>query len=258
MHIRSLCYLLLMLCVTSCDDKSSNPEQPTPIAPATPSVAPSPSASPHNYDLREGSNYAYIAAISEDQRKAGKAAGDVLMFRYLGKANGLHTVALLNDAGTVVDTSVCAEPCVIIKHQNGSRTAYNPNAVLGAVFEDAINGHLEVTSGNPSHSIETVADVSASQVPSAFRGEWDGGPSPCQTDPSDTRLRIGARKLEFYESDAEVKSVRSTSSRAVTIRTVSTGEGETWDSEMELVLSRSGNELTIRSEGFESTRNRCR
>lgn len=58
----------------------------------------------------------------------------------------MHVVASLKDQGQIVYRSRCAEPCVIIKNDGGSRTAYNPASIIGSVFEDAINGQLDVDS----------------------------------------------------------------------------------------------------------------
>lgn len=102
---------------------------------------------PHNYDFKEGELYGYIAAITEEERKRGKAAGDVLMFAYLGFEDGKHRIEYVNDNGNVVSINECGVPCVAIKRRNPysdsvSRLAYDSGSLLGAAFEDAINGRL--------------------------------------------------------------------------------------------------------------------
>jgi len=235
-------------------------DQEMPVAEPTPFAIPEPSKPPHRYDLKDGSDYAYIAGVSEEERKAGKAAGDVLMFRYLGKQDGLHTLAMLSDSGKIIGKSACAEPCVIIKNNDGSRTAYTPESVIGSAFQDALNGYLEEAAGGGKATANEDPRPAADQVasiPAAFRGEWNGDLSACGTGLSDTRLRVSEKKLQFYESDAEVKSAKIISSRAIEISALFTGEGETWNSELKLALSRSGNDLTIQMGGDDFTRIKC-
>ena len=100
-------------------------------------------------------------------------------------------------------------------------------------------------------------------VPAQFRGEWNGELRTCGKNSSDTRLIIFSRKIAFYESDGEVKSIRLLNSRAITVKATYSGEGQVWDRVDQMVLSRSGNELTITSadatsrESSSFTRFRC-
>lgn len=249
-----LCPLLLVSCG---DQADSNPPPSASANQELVAALPDPPKPPAKYDLKEGNDYAYITAVSEEDAKAGKVAGDVLMFRYLGKEDGVHKVARLSDDGQILFTDTCAEPCVIIKMEGGKRIAYNPNSVIGSVFQDAINGYLDVSPARNATATGSSERKIASTIPSAFRGAWDENETSCEAGVSEFALRVSGSKLEFYESDAEVKSVRVLNSRAVAITATSAGEGQVWDSTMELVLSRSGNELTVRNAGSEFTRSRC-
>lgn len=112
---------------------------------ASPEPAPLPQPL-HNYDQREGPIYSYIAAISEDDQKAGKAAGDVISFAYLGKRGAKHVLARVNPDGSVLGEVYCNEPCKIISYPNGNQLAFNEGSIIGAAFADAIAGRLETAS----------------------------------------------------------------------------------------------------------------
>lgn len=240
------------------DDSGSNQLVTiTPTAPPAPPKIVAPAVPPHNYALKEGLIYSYIATVSEEDKKDGKATGDVSIFKYLGKQDGMHVIASLNDKEQIVYRSRCAEPCVIIKTDFGSRTAYNPSSIIGAVFEDAIAGRLDADSNisKPRKIPENVA--APGFIPARFRGEWNDELNACGTDLSDGRLVITSSKLAFYESDAFVMRLATLNPNALKITASSAGEGQEWTSEMKLVLSRSDNDLTITMAGSSFTRHRC-
>jgi hypothetical protein len=104
-------------------------------------------ASSPNYSEEEDGIYSYIAAVSEEDQKQGKAAGSVLRFAYRGVQDGKHVLSLVDDSGDVVSTSECSKPCRIIKTTiAGSvmRQEYTPESLIGAAFQDALNGNLKV------------------------------------------------------------------------------------------------------------------
>jgi hypothetical protein len=97
----------------------------------------------HRFDERRGDIYYYIAAVSEEDRKRGRAVGTVSSFQYLGKTDaGEHIVASLNDNGTVSYRAKCAPSCKIIDTDYGERIPYSPSSIIGAVFQDAFHGRL--------------------------------------------------------------------------------------------------------------------
>ena len=226
---------------------------PVPTASPAPAVA---ANSPHRYDLKDGDKYAYIAAVSEEQRKAGQAAGNVVMFRYLGFRDGSHTVAQLDRRDGIIAKSMCSQPCVIIKNDDGSRTAFSADSVIGSVFADAFAGNLEDSSAaSPKASLS--AKSASLKLPDSFIGEWNDDPTACGTGTSDSRLVVGPTRISFYESDARVLSTQVNNSREIKVWTSSSGEGSTWKSDMTLVLSPSGQELTVVSGDDSVTRSRC-
>lgn len=109
--------------------------------------APPPAPPPEpNFDFVEDGTYGYIAGISEEDRKRGKAAGNVYLFRYVGTHDGKHRLEHVTSDGAIVAVSECSKPCVGIRiYHNGSseRLAFNPGSVIGAAFDDALSGRLK-------------------------------------------------------------------------------------------------------------------
>jgi hypothetical protein len=150
----------LILCAAACNqapsrspaesDADLHPPFPLPapiVAPKPVELPPPPPPARPNYEFREGSAYGYVAALSEDDRRAGRAAGEVLMYRYRGVQNGRYVLELVGAGGGVIGRSECANPCnAIILHEGGTvrRLAYHPTSIIGSAMEDAIAGRLEV------------------------------------------------------------------------------------------------------------------
>ena len=110
----------------------------------------------HRYDFRDGDLYGYIAAISEDERKSGKAAGSVVTYRYTGFRDLAYRLEIVDGGGRTVGYSECGRPCVAIKTRyNGltERIAFNSNSIAGAAFQDAMNGLLEAPRPKPEPKI---------------------------------------------------------------------------------------------------------
>lgn len=162
---------MLIVAAWACDSTSGDPPPivTTPVdavrpmdniaaePPPAPVVVPAATA---NWDFREGQEYGYVAAVSEEDRKRGRAAGSVHLFRYLGQEDGKHVLVSLGDDGAPFARSYCASPCVAIKTVFGDggvrRIAYDTDSVIGAAFEDAIAGRMkvyaEVRQAQPPHN----------------------------------------------------------------------------------------------------------
>lgn len=104
---------------------------------------------PHNWTSKDGDEYAYASEISEDDRKAGKAVADVVMFKYLGEHDGNYTVQSTQNGVTA--TAECSNPCQIVKVTSRSPLGVNVQHVtfteaslVGAALTDAMNGQMEV------------------------------------------------------------------------------------------------------------------
>lgn len=194
----------------------------------------------------------YISAVSEEDQKKGRAVGDVLMFRYLGEREEKHLLVRLEDDGSIMARYECASPCKVIKRTtNGAveRIPYDPSSVLGSVFEDALAGRLEIA--RTTASKDTTAASTA--IPKPFQGEWNTDLAACGTGLNDSRLRITASEMQFYESTGKVTKVKSEGPRVISVTSSFSGEGEKWTNTEKLTLSPSGAELTI--DGF--ARQRC-
>lgn len=107
----------------------------------------------HNYDVQDGAQYGYTAALSDDQRQAGQVANNVMMFLYAGERGGKHQMHL--HKGKLVNAFECSLPCDVIKvmtvmDMEGMRDSVNveyiraaPNSVAALALDDAINGRLK-------------------------------------------------------------------------------------------------------------------
>jgi hypothetical protein len=212
-----------------------------------------------NYDDREGDKYFYVAAVSEEDQKKGKATGDVSIFRYLGIKDGTYRLEIISDGGQRLAIAECKRPCKVTKTvwNDGrvTRGGYNPDSILGSAFADAFNGHLAVAGSEKEISapLEPLRN-NPNSIPPAFVGEWNESLADCGTDNNDTRLRVEPTRLLFYESVAQVKDVSLQGARTATIKGSFSGEGETWNDTYRMTLSQSGNELTTGG----LTRKRCR
>lgn len=113
---------------------------------------PEPAQPSHRYAFREGDLYGYIAAISEEESKRGKAAGDVVMYRYKGFWESADHIEQVDATGRTVGINECNRPCVAIKstyYGRFERMAFNPSSIIGAAFQDAMNGKLEAPRSTP-------------------------------------------------------------------------------------------------------------
>ena len=102
-------------------------------------------------------------------------------------------------------------------------------------------------------AVEVVGDQTA--IPARFRGEWNADLAACGTDRSDSRLRLGARDVRFYESAGTVKAVEQPSPDRLQVTLALTGEGETWTTSRDFRLSPDGATLTDAEGGL--VRRRC-
>lgn len=103
----------------------------------------------HNYSMKDGFEYGYEQAISENDQKKGQAANELLMFKYAGQKNGQYQVYA--KSGAFVTVAQCGNPCEFIKvmtfYQKSHIKTERLRAVDGMigwmVLQDAINGHME-------------------------------------------------------------------------------------------------------------------
>src|SRR5690349_8810435 len=99
--------LLIGFVLTACSDQSAtnnvlNVDENLTTTDVNATALPSPAVPPlklPNYRDKEGSIYEYVSAVSEDDRKKGKAVGDVFMYAFRGHANGLYRLSSVDDQG---------------------------------------------------------------------------------------------------------------------------------------------------------------
>lgn len=109
----------------------------------------------------------------------------------------------------------------------------------------------------PNENSVGPGNEAAGVIPARFRGEWTEEPSACGSGDSETRLRIGADALRFYESIAKVREIEVVSDRVIEVTADYSGEGQTWSNQSRLSLSPDGDTLTVTGEGATMTRTRC-
>ena len=103
----------------------------------------------HGYAIKDGMEYGYETAISDDDAKAGQVANKVMMMRYAGEKDGKYQVHAKDGAATTVIE--CDKQCDYIKTmafvdnqlvQKEMMKGGN-GSIASIALADAINGQLE-------------------------------------------------------------------------------------------------------------------
>ncbi len=187
---------ILLLVLAGCGDDRENEYAYTPTEPANPATiateasyaVPTPYAPPtpsHYYDERDGVFYSYIAAVSEEDQKSGKRAGDVVTYAYLGEEGGRHILARVSPSGSVLARSSCRNPCRVITYDNGDQLGYDERSIIGAAFADAIAGKLEVACYEPQPRWQNTAPTVPPPPSSLPTPTPKPPPAPAQPTPFD-------------------------------------------------------------------------
>jgi hypothetical protein len=144
--------LALAACGKGSSDGSQQPSQAAPAsAPAVTETQPAPQN--HNYAMVDNGTYGYERALNEDDIKQGKAAKSLLMMRYVGSKNGTYVILILGqdaDNPSSIDRVSCQAPCKYAKSETmvgdeivrTETLPANPDSIMGAMLEDAVNGQL--------------------------------------------------------------------------------------------------------------------
>ena len=119
-------------------------------------LAVSQSAGAVGYVIEENGEYGYAPAVSEDDARAGRAAPEVTMVRYLGKRDGRHVLRVQQGPSTYHEWA-CGSPCKLIKQRSvlaGTEVVsktflYTPGTVAAAMFDDAEAGALKPYQQSP-------------------------------------------------------------------------------------------------------------
>jgi hypothetical protein len=94
-------------------------------------------------------------------------------------------------------------------------------------------------------------------IPSQFQGVWDADAATCAALVSDMRQYIGPDGMRFGDAVGEVRRVLSRARRSASILTSFLSDGDPWEGEVQLTLSPAGDQLTVKSDGRSTTRQRC-
>lgn len=95
-------------------------------------------------------------------------------------------------------------------------------------------------------------------MPPGFQGEWNEKLEHCGTGLNDSRLRITATTVRFYESGGPVKAVVRRGSFEIMFIAELSGEGQSWLAAHRLILSSDGRYVTAPGEaGPDPVRYRC-
>ena len=123
-------------------------------------------------------------------------------------------------------------------------------ALLAAVAALAANAALAAPAPVPR-------DVQFA-MPPEFQGEWNEDRQHCGTGLNDSRLRITATTVRFYESGGPVKAVVRRGAFEIMFIAELSGEGQSWLAAHRLILSSDGSYIMVPSdEGPDLVRYRC-
>lgn len=231
LSVNIVCFLLLSSCNQAAENDNSK------LTSSSPSIELdeiSKQVNLPNFDESEEGVYYYSVAVSETDKKDGKSAPDVVAFRYLGKnEKGEHIIGTIQmTTGQVIFKDYCKDPCKIIRGKDGKRIGYNPESIIGAAFQDAIAGHLKVSSSSEVKTAEVTPATTypkfVSSVPEIFFGNWDELiADECKE--REARFFFEARRFKNFEVDWEVSKVKLYSPTEMDMTTT------TYDNEMNQV-----------------------
>ena len=169
--LRLFTAFVTVVLLVSCGDSGQTSTANSEVLPTVPNMPPAPIP---NWAEEDEGVYFYIASLSPQDIEEGKAAGDVIAYRYLGKnSDGEHVLANIANDGSIAYRAYCADDCSIIRYENGQRIAYSPNSIIGSAFNDAMRGLL-VESGTgrrgPSSRTEMASPPQLSQI---SQSDWN-------------------------------------------------------------------------------------
>lgn len=98
-------------------------------------------------------------------------------------------------------------------------------------------------------AVAAAAEAAAGGIPQALQGRWGMVPADCEPGRADAKglLVVDADSLEFYESMGTLGEAAERSASRIRAEFAFTGEGMTWEREMELATT-DGGETMVRTE----------
>lgn len=184
--------------------------------------------------------------------------------RYLGVSTFVCTCLLVTMGGcSAAKTSETSSSTVVIETTPSTTRDEASVATGGSGIEEPSLPPRDVAPETALPSDENVADGTLAQaepkqeIPQPFQGEWNADLEQCGAQVSETRLEISANQLQFHESDGPIQDITSDGDRKLTGTVELSGEGETWQTELELQLSEDQRALTQIMDGTSFVRYRC-
>lgn len=131
----------------------------------------------------------------------------------------------------------------------GDRGTRSPDATQSLASPTAL-----VPEAAPPSQLESEVHGNGGLIPPQFHGEWNEDIASCGTGLNDSRLRIEATRMRFYESGGQVRGAFTQGPFEMIVVLDMSGEGETWIAAYHFVLASDGQHLST-EDGF--VRYRC-
>ena len=137
-------------------------------------------------------------------------------------------------AGNAVEANNAAPDDVV--DDSAADTEPNP---IDAIVENVISNQGDLA-GPPAVKIMT--------IPKQFWGRWTLDPARCGQDAGDeSAIDIAPRRVQYWESAADVETVTVTNPMTIEVAAAYTGEGQSWNATTTYALSGSRRELMVSS-----------
>jgi hypothetical protein len=137
--------------------------------------------------------------------------------------------------------------------QQGETTTPGESSQPGA---DAPAGPASTASPTAATSQDPTTSDGAGEagIPVALQGNWGMVPADCTSTRGDAKglLKISGTTLKFYESVAELGTVKERSETSLRADYAFTGEGMSWTRDVTLTASNGGKTLTLLDRGGEN------
>jgi hypothetical protein len=132
---------------------------------------------------------------------------------------------------------------------SGCSAERDPDAAASG--EPSVEAERQIDAPLPPAGDSAATAAVTDAIPSALRGRWGLVAADCTSQRGDAKglLAVKADELEFYESVAELRTVKEASSGSVLAGFDYSGEGETWSQDVRLELADGGSRLVRRDIG---------
>ncbi len=130
-----------------------------------------------------------------------------------------------------------------------------PSAVVTGQPDDIASAPAATALPEPLPTATAPVDTaSAGEIPSAIQGMWGMNEADCDRSRGDAKgnLRIGPKKLEFYESVATLGKIQERDANHIRATYGFEGEGQTWGMDVVLEVKDGGKRLVRRDYGADA------